>query len=531
MNKTIDQLNRIKACIVIMLVVAITACGSSESSKPENTEEINTSPVVVLAESTRFMQSAKVSLNASVTDSNLSAVKWEFVSGPEDVEVSLDNISLANTHFLAPNSPGDYTFSITATDSEGLQTIKETKVTVVGIDEYLTPKLNTIMQDTFLKYQEGTANMAFSINFEGLDYMWQSAIGLADVSEQREITTQDAIRIASVTKTVTVATALKMIEKGHFELDTPIGELLTNDDLPSGYTVDDLHVKDGIKRGSTLTIRQLMDQSTGIKDYISYLFDPLSPDALELASILLEPNDALPAIWTPQALLSNLLDRGLTQDLDLIPGEQHLYSDTNALLLGVILEKVGNAPLHTLMAENIFIPLNMDDTYMDFHQESTLIPVDHYYPATEEYYGDLLEDYMYGNHNAMELEMNTSFSWAGGGLVSTLNDLDRFFSAIKHNTLILDEQLQQEWREWKLPNGDKEYGLGLDTQRFKFNNTVYEYTGHGGNWGLKAGNIAPIDVRIIAWVGQAEIPAREEFFNEVLKLLHEIGFQYQKYEK
>lgn len=507
-----------------MLTVAITACGSSKTAP-----EVNTAPVVTLSATNTFMQSAKVSLSASVTDSNLSTVNWTFVEGPAGVDITITNKSTVNAHFLAPNVLGEYKFSITATDSEGLASTKETLVTVVGIEEYLTPKLEQLMQDTYQKYQEGTANMAFSINFDNLDFVWQSAVGLADVSEQRVMTTEDAFRIASVSKTVTVATALKMIENGYFELDTPIDELLTDNDLPSGYSVDDLHVKDGVKRGSTITIRQLMDQSSGIKDFISYIRDPLAPGSLEFASSLLEPNHSLPELWTPQHILSNILDRGLTKNLDFLPGEQHLYGNSNTDLLAVILEKVGNAPLHVLMAENVFIPLNMTNTVMDFHQSSSIKPVDHFFPVTEDDYGTDLPSYMYGNHNVKELEINTSFAWAGGGLVSTLDDLDLFFAAIQHNTLILDEQLQKEWREWKLPDGDEEYGLGLAMGSFEVNNTAYEYRGHGGAWGLQATIIDPIDIRIISWVGKAGSPAEVEFGGGVLTLLSEIGFKYTSF--
>lgn len=520
MSMITHQSNRVKNGMAIVMGLALMACGSSTK------KEGNTAPDVLLAASTTFMQSAKASLSATVIDINLSSVNWEYVSGPAGADISIDNMSNANTHFLAPNILGDYNFSLTATDSEGLQTTKSTLITIVSVDEYLTPKLAGIMQSTYQKHQEGTANMAFSVNFDELDFKWQSAIGLADVSEQREMTTEDAFRIASVSKTITVATALKMIEKGYFELETPIGELLTDDDLPSGYTVDDLHVKDGVKRGGTITIRQLMDQSSGIKDFISYLHDPLAPGSLEFNNVLLAQNNTLPALWTPQHILSNILDRGLTQNLDFLPGEQHLYGNSNTDLLGVILEKMGNAPLHVLMAENVFIPLNMTNTYMDFHQASTTIPVDHYFPVSEENYGNSLESHMYGNHNVVELEINTSFAWAGGGLVSTLSDLDRFFKAVKDNTLILDEALQQEWRDWKLPNGDQEYGLGLVIGNWDLNNTSYEYRGHGGAWGLEVGNIEPIDVRIIAWVGQAGSSADFEFSIAVLTLLNDIGYQY-----
>ena len=111
MKKTISQSNKIKNCLVIMLTVAITACGSSKTAP-----EVNTAPVVTLSATNTFMQSAKVSLSASVTDSNLSTVNWTFVEGPAGVDITITNKSTVNAHFLAPNVLGEYKFSITDLD-------------------------------------------------------------------------------------------------------------------------------------------------------------------------------------------------------------------------------------------------------------------------------------------------------------------------------------------------------------------------------------------------------------------------------
>jgi D-alanyl-D-alanine carboxypeptidase len=515
---------------LLSFIFGLAAC--SGSSDPEVIKTVSkTAPVITLAaDNIEYMQSARVTLGASISDqeNNVDTIKWTLLSSPEGAEINIEDNTKQNTQFLAPNVLGEYKFNLLATDTDGLESNKEMLVNIVSLEAYLVPKLEELINNHYEKHKALVSNMALRVNFEEFDFVWQSAVGLADTSEQREMTEYDSFRIASVSKNITAATALKLIDLGHFELDTRIGDILSDTDLPDGYTVDDLHVKDGIKRGKTITIRQLMDHSSGIRNFISYLTDTESPDYLEFESALSDKPRTLPALWTSQLILSNILDRGLTKNLDTLPGEAFLYSNSGTHLLAIVIEKVTNTSIHDAMKNLVFRPLNMNDTYMDMFQKSIATPVDHYFDVNESDYSNSLPENMYGNQNIIELNMNTSYNPAGAGIISTLADLDRFYAALKHNTLITNEALQQELHTWKLDDGDGgAYGLGLDIRSYIVGSSSYTHRGHSGIWGVEAFDYQPIDVRIIGWVNQANTEA--DLNLEVLNLLDEIGFKYTSF--
>jgi D-alanyl-D-alanine carboxypeptidase len=523
-----NMLTTKKASFIIGLSIAMTACNSSDKDK-------NTAPVITMGTTiqTQALQNSQVTLSAVINDKedNLSRQEWSLVSGPSTEIIEFDNSSSLTTKFLAPNIAGEYIFRLTAFDQEGLKTTANTTLKVTSLAETMTPILDALIQEKYLEYAPYIANLAFMVNFKGQDYTWQGAAGFADVSEQTPMTPQHTFRIASISKTIVTGLAFKLIELGYLTLDTTLAELLMDTDMPAGYTVDDLHVMQNIKRGGTITIRQLLDQSTGIRDHISYLKDPLSPDFISIAATLLggigQPE---PELWTPQLLLKNILDRGLTKNLESLPGEKKIYGNSNTDILGIVLEKVTNDNLQNLLTQHLFVPLNMHNTYMEHHQAARgPAPVDHYFLIREEDRSDGMPDHLIANHNINELNINTSYAWAGGGLVSTLSDIERFFAAIDNNTLITDSALIAEWHNWKgVADQDEDayYSLGQWHRNVNLNGRNHHFSGHEGAWGSQAWNFEPLEVRIITWdsqehdVGAADL----SFINEVIITLNELGY-------
>ncbi len=525
-TNTLPITKAIALLIIPLSLVGLISCGGGGGS------EENLAPVISLSQTSKVgYQSTQVSLAASVTDpnDNLARTQWTQVSGPENVTLLTEPAGSTNLQFLAPKTTGEYQFQLVATDNGGLSDTASVTIDVQPLAEFLSPQLEQILDDVFSAGQSLTANMAFSLEFDGLDYKWASARGVEQQNSQISMTVDSPFRIASISKTVTVALALKLIEIGHFELDTPIGELLSDSDLPGNWTVADLHIKDGVKRGTEITIRQLMDQSSGINDFISYLSDAQAPDSLSFDAALNGDPNNLPDLWIPELILSDILNRGLTQDLEFLPGERHHYGNSNTDLLAIIMEKVASENLHDLMNTHLFTPLEMSSTYMEFHQANDSTPVDHFLLVTEEIFGSDLPDNYYANHNVLDIEMNTSFAWAGGGLVSTLADLNRFFAAIENEQIIQDEALINEWENWKIEDSGDLYGLGLSFADITSSSgETYHYIGHSGFWGSAAYNVDPLNIRIIAWTGQSSSQAELDFNERLMTLLEQIGYQYQE---
>ena len=93
------------------------------------------------------------------------------------------------------------------------------------------------------------------------DGIWRGAAGVADVGTGRPITADMRHRVGSISKTFTAAAILQQVEGGRIGLDTPIGRYLPR--LVPG------------ERGDAITVRMLLNHTSGLADYLPYAFPSL----------------------------------------------------------------------------------------------------------------------------------------------------------------------------------------------------------------------------------------------------------------
>jgi D-alanyl-D-alanine carboxypeptidase len=155
------------------------------------------------------------------------------------------------------------------------------------------------------------------------------AAGLADVGASRPFAFDTPWPVASVTKLYTAAIALQMVAEGTLGLETPIVAWLP--DFPEA---------------DTITLRQLLNHSSGIADYANERFLAAAPaDGTRFA---------------PEELL------GFREPTSLLfaPGTQARYSNANFLLLGRILERAAGKPFAEVLAERLLGPLRLEHTML-----------------------------------------------------------------------------------------------------------------------------------------------------------------------
>ncbi|WP_170316902.1 serine hydrolase domain-containing protein [Acrocarpospora corrugata] len=194
---------------------------------------------------------------------------------------------------------------------------------------------------------------------------WQAAAGLADVGVVMR--PEHRFRIASITKTFTATLVMEQVEQGRLALADRVDELLP------GVIKTEARVAD------------LLGHTSDISDYLR---DERFEKDLEDGAYLRH--------WTPRELLkySDKKVRG--------------YSNTNYILLGMILEKVSGRPYRQLLWESITRPLGLS--------------------ATELPTGDLPEGLAHGSHSGVNIaELDSSIFWTAGGLVSTAADVSAFY--------------------------------------------------------------------------------------------------------
>ena len=282
---------------------------------------------------------------------------------------------------------------------------------------------------------------------------WKGAAGMAD--GKAEIMTADhKIKIASIGKTFTAAVVLQLIEEGYLKLDDPLDKYLDNPIVK----LDSLHIYEGITHGRQITVRQLLNHTSGIADYME---DPrFVPDVIEHAEEL----------WSPSEILDKYYEYQTNEKATFPPGEGFNYSDVNYVLLALIIEQVTGETYHAQLQSRIFAPLGMENSYLEYYEDPRgTKPLSHAYLSTV----DLVTD------------VNTSMDWGGGGIVSTCEELNIFFRALIDGKLFKKEAtLKQMLGAADEGRGgiDYDYGLGI-MKRSIHGLTFY---GHGGAYDCDA---------------------------------------------
>lgn len=269
-----------------------------------------------------------------------------------------------------------------------------------------------------------------AIDAPALGLAFSGASGLFARGQSQPLRPDDPFRAASVTKAVTAATAVRLAANGRWDLDSPVTRLLPP------HLVRLLRDLEGLPSVNALTIRRLLNHTSGLSDYFFH--------KRFQARVQADPN----RMWRPEELVEAAVEGGR---LAFLPGSDFSYGDTGYVLVCLAMERLLDCSLADAYRSLIFAPLGMDSTYLEWHEPPRGSKVSHHYDGDR----DLLP-------------MNTSFDWAGGGLVTTAGDLVRFLRGLFGGALF-DERWSTElatWRDglrWPPDSSARyiRYGLGI----------------------------------------------------------------------
>jgi D-alanyl-D-alanine carboxypeptidase len=244
------------------------------------------------------------------------------------------------------------------------------------------------------------------------------AFGVADTKTRAPMKTDFYSRIGSQTKTFTVTAMLLLAGEGKVALDDPIASYV-----------------DGVPRGAEITLRQLARMQSGLPNY--------THNPVFVHELLSEPRRE----FTP----AQLLGFAYSQPASFDPGAGFEYSNTNTVLLGLVVEKVSGRSLGTYVHDHITGPLSMDDTSF---------PVDNTFPKPHAtgYTKQTLD-----GGETTGTDWNLSWAWASGAMISTLHDM-RIWAPALASGQMLTRQMQQERLQFVDRDGEPAqdgYGLGL----------------------------------------------------------------------
>ncbi|TYO68269.1 beta-lactamase family protein [Bradyrhizobium hipponense] len=280
-------------------------------------------------------------------------------------------------------------------DNRSLQTIikpEETRMqSQAEIDEVLRKKSDA-------KEIPGVVAIAAS----GSEVLYQGAFGKRDLSKPDAMTTDSVFWIASMTKAVTTAGAMQLVEQGKLSLDAPIGSVLPDLATPQVLEGFDANGEPKLRPAKgPITLRQLMTHTAG------FCYNMWNGDL----AIYLEKTGT-PAITTCQ-------NAALKTPIATDPGTRWEYG-TNIDFVGKAVEAITGMRLDAYLRDHVFAPLGMNDTA---------------FKITDSMRKRLVGMHARGEDGQLaaipfELEQEPEFHMGGGGLYGTAGDYIKFTQMI-----------------------------------------------------------------------------------------------------
>ncbi|MEV7600140.1 serine hydrolase domain-containing protein [Kitasatospora sp. NPDC089797] len=260
--------------------------------------------------------------------------------------------------------------------------------------------------------------------------------GVGDPATGAKVPVDGQFRIGSNTKSFVAVVVLQLVAEGKVDLDAPVDTYLPG--VVHGDGID----------GRRITVRQVLQHTSGLPNYTRFL-DASGPDQY------FEPRE--------------LLDLALAHKPDFAPGQGWNYSNTGYVVAGLIVQRVTGRPLGEEITRRVIDRVGLRHTYFPA-QGDTTIHERHPHGFVRDKATDPLQDIT---------EMDPSWAWAAGAMVSTNTDLNRFFAALVGGELMPPAQLAQMRTtvpaEYLGPGA--RYGLGLASRPLSCGGLSW---GHGG---------------------------------------------------
>ncbi|MBK9746127.1 MAG: beta-lactamase family protein [Chloroflexi bacterium] len=284
----------------------------------------------------------------------------------------------------------------------------------------LTAQDTNILDAIVTSYADKT-DPAVAVQVTTPDGVWSAAGGSVDGRRAADV--NDRFRIGSMSKTFVAVVALLLAEDGVIALDDPAATY-----LPAEVVAN-------VENADQVTLRQLLSMRSGISDYL---------ETDEFWSVVeTEPDHA----WTAAEAITYAYDLPAMFE----PDTDYYYSNSNYILLQLILEAVTSQPLHALVRERILDPLGMADTYTQFFENApaggTLVD------GWEDWFGDSDLD----NVTAI----NDGWGLGDGALISTVGDLTTFYRALLADQTLLNADSMRTLLDFRPDDTGDGYSLGL----------------------------------------------------------------------
>lgn len=274
--------------------------------------------------------------------------------------------------------------------------------------------------------------------------------GIASVEFNAPVTTETVFEIGSVSKQITAAAVLLLVEDGKINLDAQISKYLP--DTPDAW-------KD-------ITVRHLLTHTSGVKSYTSL-------GGFELSK---------------RYKSGDFIKELSPQPLDFAPGSAYRYSNSGYSLLGYIIEAASGKTYWEFLRTRIFTPLKMNST-ADRDPQFII--------------KNRATGYEWRNDRLVGRDYNLTDLFSAGAIVSTIADLAKWNIALRDETLLKTSSKNEMWKPFTLTSGKESfYGLGWNIAEFR----GQKIFSHGGQTAGFTSNLsrytdADLDVIVLTNLG------------------------------
>lgn len=321
-----------------------------------------------------------------------------------------------------------------------------------GGDGDTAPLQPDACEESAAKYQELVDDVRATVESKGAQLaVSTSECGIVvrasgQSTDAEPLTESQVLRVGSLTKTFVAATTLDLVQKGELTLEA---------------TIDTYAFASTFPKASEITIRHLLDHTSGLPGYTS-------------ATAFVDAYKNNPGkVWATQDLVglavevANEAETDMDPTNDIIPGTTWHYSNTNYLLLGRIIEDVTGDKLSAAIRARMIDEAKLDNTTFD---------------GEEEIKGDLAHGYdMTGND--VTTKYHPSGAWAAGAMVSNVKDLVIWAEQLYTQSLI-EPALRSDMLTATKVSNDLAEGLGYGLGAFIFKAPIASKTvvGHSGDF-------------------------------------------------
>lgn len=315
---------------------------------------------------------------------------------------------------------------------------------------------------------------------------WTETFGTRVIGADDPLSADDYFRIGSNTKTMTSTVILQLVQEGKLALEDPIDKY-----------------RPGVPNGDQITIAQLSEMRSGL---YSYTFDPKFNATLDS-----DPDK----VWTPEEMLAI----AFSHPVNFAPGEKFEYSNTNTILLGLVIEKVTQMSAAENFQQRIFEPLGLKHTSMpaatdtsipDPHPQgyafgTNVSTIDTFALPPEQQAAALAGTLQPGNAT----DASPSWTWTAGAAIATAGDMATYVRALVEGDM-LDEQLQRTRMDSIQPIDPAApdvagYGLGI----VRFGMHLFGHDGQIPGYMTFMGHDPASDLTIVVATNLATVPSGE----------------------